>query len=152
MRADEVIAKLVARAETVATCESLTGGLIGGALTAVPGSSAVVRGGLITYATALKIALAGVDPELIARHGVVSAPVARAMAEGARRVCQANWGIGVTGVAGPGPADGVASGTVWVSVSGAKTATVRLQAPGDRAAVRSRVVQAGLDLLGELLG
>ena len=141
----DAIRALVAAGATVATCESITGGLICGALTDVPGASEVVRGGLITYATELKTTLAGVDPELIATHGVVSEPVARAMAAGARRTCGADWGIGVTGVAGPGPADGVPAGTVWLALSGPAGETARrLEATGDRAQIRAAVVAAAI--------
>jgi nicotinamide-nucleotide amidase len=87
---------------TVATVESCTGGLIAGALTAIPGSSDVVNGGLVTYSNAAKSALAGVPAELIEAHGAVSEPVARAMAEGGWMRLAANLAIAVTGVAGPG--------------------------------------------------
>ena len=87
---------------TVATVESCTGGLIAGALTAIPGSSDVVNGGLVTYSNAAKTALAGVPAELIDSHGAVSEPVARAMAEGGWMRLAANLCVAVTGVAGPG--------------------------------------------------
>jgi len=149
----EAIRILRVRGETVATCESLTGGLICGALTDVPGSSEVVRGGLVTYATDLKTALAGVDAGLIRTYGVVSEPVARAMADGVRRVCGADWGIGVTGVAGPGPSDGVAAGTVWLAVSGPRGESAwMLECGGGRAEVRAEVVAAALGRLVDLAG
>ncbi|MCL2470637.1 MAG: CinA family protein [Propionibacteriaceae bacterium] len=149
----EAIAALASRRASVATCESITGGLICGALTSVPGSSDVVRGGLITYATDLKTSLAGVDPGLIARSGVVSEPVAIAMAQGARQHCGADWGIGVTGVAGPGASNGVPAGTVWLAVAGPGTLTARLLAEsGQRTQVRTRVVDAAIDLLCEAMG
>lgn len=90
------------RGFTVATVESCTGGLVCGALTAIAGSSAMVQGGLITYANEAKTALAGVPAEMIARHGAVSEPVARAMAEGGRRRLDASFAVSITGVAGPG--------------------------------------------------
>jgi len=136
----------------VATCESITGGLICGALTEVPGASEVVRGGLITYATELKTLLAGVDASLISTHGVVSGEVARAMADGVRRVCGADWGVAVTGVAGPGPSEGVPAGTVWLSVVGpAGHSTVELHQMGDRGEVRKQVVDKAVELLCDLL-
>ncbi|MDR2975645.1 MAG: CinA family protein [Propionibacteriaceae bacterium] len=151
-KAVDVVATLEALGATVATCESITGGLICGELTSVPGSSRVVRGGLITYATDLKTRLADVDPALIERHGVVSPEVAHAMARGVRRACQADWGLAVTGVAGPGPSDGVAAGTVWLCVEGPGAgATVLAQDAGDRQQVRRLVVDQALDLLASLL-
>jgi nicotinamide-nucleotide amidase len=86
---------------TVAVAESCTGGLLGAALTAVPGSSAYVVGGVIAYSDAVKRDLLGVDAALLAEHGAVSEAVARAMAEGARRRLGSDIGLGVTGVAGP---------------------------------------------------
>jgi nicotinamide-nucleotide amidase len=91
-----------ARGATVATVESCTGGLVGGALTAIAGSSDVVLGGLITYSNDAKMALAAVPEALLAAHGAVSEPVARAMAEGGRAALSATFAVAVTGVAGPG--------------------------------------------------
>jgi nicotinamide-nucleotide amidase len=146
--AADVVAGLAKRHETVATCESLTGGLVLAELTSVPGSSVVVRGGLVTYATDLKTSLAGVPAELIADHGVVSQPVAEAMAEGARGMCGATWGIGLTGVAGPDRVDGLAPGTVCIGVAGPDGAvSVQEQFPGDRTAVRRQTVERAFDLL-----
>ncbi|MGX1742002.1 CinA family protein [Bosea sp. NPDC055353] len=90
------------RGFTVATVESCTGGLVGGALTAIAGSSSMVQGGLITYANEAKAALAGVPILLIEQHGAVSEPVARAMAEGGRQRLDATFAVSITGVAGPG--------------------------------------------------
>jgi len=148
----DVVHLLEQAGQTVATCESITGGLICGALTSVPGSSEVVRGGLITYATELKTQLAGVDASLIARRGVVSAPVAEAMAEGVRRVCGADWGIAVTGVAGPGSSGEVPAGTVWLAVIGPSSRSVTLLAEsGDRTHVREQTVDDAVDVLWDLL-
>ena len=148
----EAVHLLEGSGETVATCESITGGLICGALTSVPGSSEVVRGGLITYATDLKTLLAGVGADLISTHGVVSAEVARAMAEGVRQVCRADWGVAVTGVAGPGPSEGVPAGTVWLSVVGPDAWVTReTHEDGDRAQVRAAVVDEAVAALCDLL-
>lgn len=150
MTAPEVVAELVRRGETVATCESLTGGLVAAELTSVPGSSAVVRGGLVTYATDLKTSLAAVAAEVIASHGVVSCEVAEAMARGARRACGATWGIGLTGVAGPDPVDGLPPGTVCLAVAGPPgVVCVQERFEGDRGAVRRASVARALQLLGD---
>jgi nicotinamide-nucleotide amidase len=151
-RAAALIATLRERDETVATAESLTAGLVCGALTAVPGSSAVVRGGLVVYATDLKTDLAGVDADLLAAVGAVHPEVAAQLAAGARRACGATWGLGLTGVAGPDPQDGVAPGTVYLAVSGPGTETGReIRRDGDRQAVRGAAVRAALDLLADRL-
>ncbi|WP_404404056.1 CinA family protein [Pelagibacterium halotolerans] len=86
---------------TLVTAESCTGGLIAGAITAVPGSSDILYGGFVTYSNAAKTAMIGVPEDLIAHYGAVSPEVARAMAEGARRTAQSDFAIAVTGVAGP---------------------------------------------------
>jgi nicotinamide-nucleotide amidase len=147
-RLAEVVELLKERGQTVATAESLTGGLVAAALTTVPGSSAVVRGGLVVYATDLKSSLAEVPPELIARFGAVHADVASALASGARRVCGADWGIGLTGVAGPDPQDGVAPGRVYLGIAQLDAVTPYvLDLGGDRHAVRAASVVAAIDAL-----
>ena len=113
-----LVAALADRGLTVATAESLTGGLLAAVLTEIPGSSAVVRGGLVVYATELKHRLADVDPILLAERGPVDPLVAAQLADGARRLCGASIGIGLTGVAGPDPQDGIAVGTWYCAVSG----------------------------------
>nr|WP_083661798.1 CinA family protein [Actinophytocola xanthii] len=136
------------RGETVATAESLTGGLVAAVLTSVPGSSAVVRGGLVVYATPLKTDLAGVSAADLADHGPVHPVVAEQLAEGARRTCGASWGLGLTGVAGPDPQDGVEPGVVHLGVSGPDGTTVRtIGVDGNRHQVRSAAVGAVLGLL-----
>ncbi|CAI9408430.1 CinA family protein [Aestuariimicrobium sp. T2.26MG-19.2B] len=147
-----LVESLIERGTTVATCESLTGGLLAATLTSVPGSSAVVRGGLITYATDLKSSLAGVDPAVVAADGVVSEAVARAMAEGVRSRLGADLGLACTGVAGPGAQDGLAAGTVWIAVA-ARSGTIarRLAESGDRQRVREATVAALIALTAESL-
>ncbi len=97
-----VLALARAKGIKLATAESCTGGLVAGALTAIAGSSDVVEGGLVTYSYAAKSRLLGVDPALLAQHGAVSEPVARAMAEGALGALDVDLAVAVTGVAGPG--------------------------------------------------
>ena len=148
MSAADVVRALKARGETVATAESLTGGLVTAELTSVPGSSAVVRGGLVVYATDLKQTLAGVDAALLAEHGAVHPEVARQLAEGARERCGATWGLGLTGVAGPDPQDGVAPGTVHIGLSGPSGSAVEtLTLGGERHEVRKGSTTAVLTLL-----
>jgi nicotinamide-nucleotide amidase len=103
---------------TVAVAESLTGGRVAAAVTAVPGASAVLRGSVTAYATDLKARVLGVDAGLLDRVGAVDGEVARQMAEGVRKLCGADVGIATTGVAGPSEQDGKAVGTVYVAVVG----------------------------------
>ena len=141
---------------TLATVESCTGGLICGALTAIPGSSDVVDRGFVTYSNAAKTALVGVPQALIAEHGAVSEPVARAMAQGGVEVGGVGAAVAVTGVAGPG--GGTADkpvGMVHLAVARAGRPTAhRVMRFGDigREAVRLASVRAGLELLVEALG
>ena len=101
---------LAGRGQSLAVAESLTGGLVAGALTAVPGASRVVRGSVTAYATDLKRDVLGVDGALLAARGAVDGEVARQMASGVRRVLGADWGLATTGVAGPDPQDGLSGG------------------------------------------
>jgi nicotinamide-nucleotide amidase len=132
---------------TLATAESLTGGLVCGALTTVPGASFVVRGAVVAYASDRKSALLGVSEELLAERGAVDPDVASAMAEGVREVMAADIALATTGVAGPDPQDGHDVGTVFVAVSGPGIAVVeQLALAGDRNAVRGATVVAALRL------
>jgi nicotinamide-nucleotide amidase len=145
---EAVIASLKERGETVAVAESLTAGLVCATLTSVPGASAVVRGGFVVYATDLKWGLAGVDPELLAARGAVDPDVAVQLATGARDRCGATWGLGLTGVAGPDPQDGVMPGPVHIGITGPASVNVStITIAGDRHEVRAAAVHAAVDLL-----
>ncbi len=140
---------LMARGATVAVAESCTGGLLGATITDVPGSLAWFLGGIVCYANELKTSLVGVPPGSLAAHGAVSEPVARALAEGARRVCGATFGLGITGVAGPdGGTPEKPVGTVHIALAdGASGRAVQLDWPGDRELIRRRAVTVALDTL-----
>ena len=147
-----LVRELRTRGESVAAAESLTAGLFCATLAEVPGASAVLRGGVVVYATDLKTVLAGVPAGLLAEHGPVSPETAAALAAGVRERCTATWGIGLTGVAGPDPVDGHAPGRVYLGVSdGARTEVVELDLPGDRRAIRRAAVDAAMaELLDRL--
>jgi nicotinamide-nucleotide amidase len=146
--ARQAIGLLIERDETVATAESLTGGLVAAALTSVPGSSAAVRGGVVAYAAELKVVLLGVPAELLERHGAVHREVAEAMAEGTRARLGASTGVATTGVAGPDPAEGKPVGMVFVAVAGpGGLASRQLALAGDRSTIRAATVESVLDLL-----
>jgi nicotinamide-nucleotide amidase len=146
-----LVGLLKARGETLATAESLTGGLVGAALTDVPGVSAIYRGGVVVYATDLKATLAGVPADLLADVGPVHPDTAAALATGVRDRLGATYGLATTGVAGPDPQEGIEAGTVYVAAAGPTAVRVRkLSLTGDRAAVRQGSVQAALELALEL--
>jgi nicotinamide-nucleotide amidase len=151
--AARLVAALVAGGWTLATAESLTGGLIGARLTSVPGASAAYRGGVVAYATDLKHRLAGVPQDVLDRFGPVSEPTALALAAGVRTATGSDWGVSATGVAGPDPQDGHPPGEVWVAVSGPNgQVAARHRFPGGRAEVRRASVDAALRLLSSALG
>jgi nicotinamide-nucleotide amidase len=118
----------------------------------VPGASAVVRGGVVSYATDLKALVLGVDPDLLAREGAVHEDVARQMALGVSRVLGADVGVATTGVAGPDPQDGQPVGTVFVAAAHAGDVQVRrLSLVGDRLDIRRQAVEAALDLVAAVV-
>ena len=134
------------RGWTVATAESLTGGLVASTLVEVPGASRVLRGGVVAYATEVKETLLGVDADLLATRGAVHPEVARQMAERVRVVVGADVGLATTGVAGPDPQDGFSPGTVHVAVVTPEGGSVRtLVLRGNRAAIRCATCVAVLD-------
>ena len=136
------------RGQTVAVAESLTGGLLSSVLTTRPGTSTTFRGGVVVYATDLKATLAGVPQDVLDREGAVSARTAEALAEGARERLSADWGVAVTGVAGPTEQEGIPVGTVHVAVAGPSRIEIRsVRLPGDRDRVRQLTVTTALDLL-----
>ncbi len=134
--------------------ESCTGGLLGGAITSIPGSSLYFSGGVVAYGNPAKSALLGVPPGLLAARGAVSREVALAMAEGALSLFRADLAIAVTGVAGPGGGSrGKPVGTVWVAVvaPGGVRHAHRFRFPGGREAVRRETVRASLGLAAAVL-
>ena len=144
----ELVGALTSRRQTVACAESLTGGLLVSRLIDPPGASAVVRGGVVAYATDVKASVLGVDEALQAAHGAVDPDVARQMAEGARRAMGADWGLATTGVAGPDPQDGMPVGRVYVAVAGPEgTRVEEHDLSGDRREIRDAAVGAALALL-----
>lgn len=138
---ERVLTALSQQRATLATAESCTGGLVAKRLTDVPGSSVVVRGGVVAYANEVKTAALGVPAELIEEHGAVSERVARAMAEGARARLGATWAIATTGIAGPGGGSADKPvGLVWFGVAG----------PGGTAAHAKRLPDFGRERVREM--
>ena len=160
--AADVLGLLRRRHETLATAESLTGGLVVAALTGIPGASDVVQGGLAAYATSVKRDVLGVDAHTIATYGVVSAETATGMARRALALFDCTWAVATTGVAGPDRQEGRAVGTVFVAVAGPATgpsayddvpvAAGLFALSGDRDDIRAATVPAALRLLHDRLG
>lgn len=148
-----VLERAGARKLRLGTAESCTGGLVGGRLTEVPGSSEVFAGGVVCYSNELKTALLGVEPGLIDTNGAVSEPVARAMAVGALAALRVDLAVAVTGIAGPGGgSEAKPVGTVWLAVADQRTVEAQhIRFPGDRHDVRARAAQAALALLDHRL-
>ncbi|MFC4243114.1 CinA family protein [Gryllotalpicola reticulitermitis] len=146
-----LITALAARGLTIAVAESLTGGALAAELTRPAGASAVVNGGVVVYATAIKHSVVGVDAELLAEHGPVHADVARQLAERVRAVLAvegraADVGVSTTGVAGPAAQGGQPVGTVFVGVAfGTSTRVQELHLDGGRAQIRAAAVTAAVD-------
>ena len=137
--------------KTLATAESCTGGGIGAALTAVPGSSAVYKGGIISYCNEIKHKLLGVSEDVLLSCGAVSAPVAEAMAKGVREALKTDVAVSVTGLAGPGGDEfGHPVGTVYVGYdSAAKSLVKEYHFSGTREEVRNQTIEAALSLILE---
>ena len=137
------------RGATLAVAESCTGGMVAERLTSVSGSSRSFTGGAVVYSNRLKTDLAGVDPQLIAKHGAVSREVAIALAEGIRERCESTLGLGITGIAGPGGgSEEKPVGLVWVAVSDADgTETIEKRFNSDRNGIRFYASQQALDLV-----
>jgi nicotinamide-nucleotide amidase len=143
---------LTARGATVATAESLTGGRLAAALTSVPGSSACVTGGVVAYATAVKVDVLGVPARIVEEHGVVSRECASAMATGVRDLLGTTYAMATTGVAGPDQQEGRPAGHVWVAVAGPAGVETRLLAlDGDRSAIQDATCRHALSVLSGML-
>lgn len=135
--ARRLVEALDAAGQTMATAESLTAGLLAATVAGVPGASAVLRGGVVVYATDLKHVLGGVAADQLTTHGPVAAETAEALAVAVRERCAADWGVALTGVAGPDEQDGQPVGTVYLGIAGpAEVEAMRLALTGDRWAIR----------------
>ena len=146
---DVIVSLLRARGQEMAVAESCTGGLLGGRITEVPGSSAIFAGGVQSYANRIKEAALGVPPEMLASVGAVSEEVAVAMAEGAKERFSVDWTLSVTGVAGPdGGTPEKPVGTVWIGLAGPGGSSARKYTfSGNRPMIRERAIQAALERL-----
>ena len=150
-KAFDVIAKL--QGKTLVTAESITGGGIGAALTAVSGASSVYKGGVISYCDEVKRDVLGVPEEILRRYGAVSAWTAGYMASGVRKLLKADYAVSVTGLAGPTGDDfGHPVGTVFIGFESQSKALVKqCHFTGDRASIRKQTIEAALQLILENL-
>src|SRR3954447_25362060 len=144
----EALSLLGSAGATLATAESLTGGRLAAAVTAVPGASASYLGGVVAHAPEPNEALLGVPPELAEQYGVVSGECPRAMAPGCREATGASYGVATTGVAGPDQQEGKPVGTVFVGLSGPEGETVlAMELLGDRPRIQERACREALSAL-----
>lgn len=151
--AEALVKALLTAGKTVATAESCTGGMLGKLLTDIPGSSGAYPGGVISYSNAVKERLLGVQAQALREFGAVSEPVARQMAEGVRRVIGADYGVGITGIAGPASDDtSKPVGLVYVALAGEKTTICeQLHLTGGRPDIRAAACLHVLRLLQQAL-
>lgn len=144
--------RLTGSSSTVATAESLTGGLLAGGFTALPGSSACFVGGVVSYWAEIKHDVLHVPQQVIEEHGVVSGECAAAMAVGVRNLMGTTYGVSTTGVAGPEPQEDKEPGTVWIAVAGPSGVVTRLlDLSGDRETIRRDTCHEAMSLLDGIL-
>ena len=150
--APALVAALTSRGVSVATAESLTGGQLAALLTAVPGASACFVGGVVAYATHVKVSVLGVSPTVIEEYGAVSAECATQMATGVRELLEATYAVATTGVAGPDSQEGHPAGHVWIACAGPRGVVTRLLSlDGDRAVVQAASCRDALSVLDGML-
>jgi nicotinamide-nucleotide amidase len=147
-----IVESLKSKGESLSVAESITGGALTSEIVSVPGASHILKGSIVAYSVEIKMRELSVPQELIDRAGVVSEEVALAMADGIRARMNTTWSIASTGVAGPGPHQGIAAGTVWLAIVGPNTReTVKLALEGDRETVRRGAVESALGVFARIL-
>ena len=147
----EILEILSQRGETISVAESLTGGGLAQSLSSLPGSSQIFRGSVTAYQSQIKSEVLQVPSELLNEFGVVSEEVAAAMAHGVKTLMNSTWAISTTGVAGPGPEDGVPAGTVWVAIDGPISQTLQLELSGTREIVRNATIAGAIAAFARIL-
>jgi nicotinamide-nucleotide amidase len=147
----DILETLIARGESISVAESLTGGGLAQALTSLPGSSQIFRGSVTAYQNEIKDSLLKVPNEILSEFGAVSEEVAVSMAAGIKDLMGSTWSISTTGVAGPGPSEGVAAGTVWVAIDGPISQTLQLELSGTREIVRNATIAGAIAAFARIL-
>ena len=147
----DILEILTQRGETICVAESLTGGGLAEALSSLPGSSQIFRGSVTAYQVEIKNSVLKVPLELISEMGTVSEEVAVSMAAGVKDLLGSTWSISTTGVAGPGPVEGVTAGTVWVAIEGPISQTLQLELSGTREIVRNATIAGAIAAFARIL-
>jgi len=147
----DILETLVSRGESISVAESLTGGGLAQALTSLPGSSQIFKGSVTAYQSEIKSSLLKLPVELISEMGTVSEEVAVSMAAGVKDLMRSTWSIATTGVAGPGPIEGVPAGTVWVAIDGPISQTLQLELSGTREIVRNATIAGAIAAFARIL-
>lgn len=147
----DVLEILTQRGESICVAESITGGGLAQALSSLPGSSQIFRGSVTAYQVEIKNSVLKVPLELISEMGTVSEEVAVSMAAGVKELLGSTWSISTTGVAGPGPVDGVHAGTVWVAIEGPISQTLQLELSGTREIVRNATIAGAIAAFARIL-
>lgn len=147
----DILEILSQRHESISVAESLTGGGLAEALSSLPGSSQIFRGSVTAYQVEIKNSVLKVPLELISEMGSVSEEVAAAMAHGIKDLMGSTWSISTTGVAGPGPVEGVPAGTVWVAIDGPISQTLQLELSGTREIVRNATIAGAIAAFARIL-
>ena len=147
----DVLEILTQRGENICVAESLTGGGLAEALSSLPGSSQIFRGSVTAYQVEIKNSVLKVPLELISEMGSVNEEVAAAMAHGIKDLMGSTWSISTTGVAGPGPVEGVPAGTVWVAIDGPISQTLQLELSGTREIVRNATIAGAIAAFARIL-
>ena len=147
----DILEILSQRGETISVAESLTGGGLAEALSSLPGSSQIFRGSVTAYQVEIKNSVLKVPLELISEMGSVNEEVAAAMAHGIKDLMGSTWSISTTGVAGPGPVEGVPAGTVWVAIDGPISQTLQLELSGTREIVRNATIAGAIAAFARIL-
>ena len=147
----DILEILSQRGETISVAESLTGGGLAEALSSLPGSSQIFLGSVTAYQAEIKNSVLQVPLELISEMGTVSEEVAVSMAAGVKDLMGSTWSISTTGVAGPGPVDGVPPGTVWVAIDGPISQTLQLELSGTREIVRNATIAGAIAAFARIL-
>lgn len=148
-----IVDRLKEAGATLSTAESITAGRLAARVTDAPGASAVYAGGVVSYATEVKVTVLGVPEELVAEHGVVSEECARSMADGVRALLGTTYGVSTTGVAGPDTQEGQPVGTVFIGLAGpAGTRVLRLALTGGRSDIQAATVDEALSALAGMMG
>lgn len=141
------VKKMIEQNKSITAAESLTAGMFLSAVASVPGASAILEGGFVTYANSAKVHLLDIDQQIVDQYGVVSEQVAKAMASHSQDILKSSYGVGLTGAAGPDPLEGHSAGTVYIGIAGKEVNAYKFNFIGNRNLVRRKAVLAAFLLI-----